>query len=108
VLRSFTLRIRNYFLPGKAVLHCTAAQSGGSPSLGVFHSHGDVELKDVGSGHLNYSTATLSQHLQSFNLTLHPTLQMQTTESMGTPSRVCSNPQCNKHEKTTAFPALSF
>ena len=35
----------------RAVLHCTAAQGvGGSPSLGVFQSCGDVALRDVGSG----------------------------------------------------------
>jgi len=36
----------------RAVLHCTAAQGvGGSPSLGVFQSCGDLALRDVGSGH---------------------------------------------------------
>ena len=42
------------FLLGKSSA-CTARlhREGavGSPSLGVFHNHGDVALRDVGSGH---------------------------------------------------------
>ena len=47
----FRVDIRNYCFLERAVLHCTDAQGvGGSPSLGVLQSRGDVALRDVGSG----------------------------------------------------------
>lgn len=49
--RMFGLGIREYLFSKRAVLLCTAAQAvWGSPSLGVFHYCGDVELRDVGWG----------------------------------------------------------
>ena len=47
----FRVDIRNYCFLERAVLHCTDAQGvGGSPSLGVLQSCGDVALREVGSG----------------------------------------------------------
>ena len=49
----FRLDIRNSFLSTKQCCVGTAAQEWwmGSPSLGVSQSHGDVALRDVGTGH---------------------------------------------------------
>lgn len=48
-LGRFRLGSRNNVLSKRAVLSCTG--SGGSPSLGMHQSSGDVALSDVGSGH---------------------------------------------------------
>lgn len=44
------------FLLQGAVLHCRAARGGGgSPSLGVSRSRGDVELRDVGTAGVGWT-----------------------------------------------------
>ena len=49
----FRLGIRRCFFSYSVVMQChrLPREVVGSPSLEVFHNHGDVALRDVGSGH---------------------------------------------------------
>ena len=50
--RRFRLGVRKHFLSERVVMRWhSCSGSGGSPSLEVFQSHGDVALMEVGSGH---------------------------------------------------------